>query len=140
MEWASEDHPVESAVDVAAAALLAAAVAFAAGAAGLATAPALSSAAASSLLAYAALRNISAGNRSYALPAFEPAPLEPPESAIGDELLLHDALAGIAPDARVVRLFGPSRATGEGAFSSRAGPDDSHALSAALAELRRSLR
>lgn len=140
MRWASEDHPAEWAADIAAAALFAAAVGFAAGAAGLAAGATISAAAAGSFMVYAALRNVSVGERRHALPAFEPAPLEFAQDKDEGELLLDDRLGGVEPDARVVRLFGRGQAPGGCAFSSSARPDASQALSAALAELRRSLR
>lgn len=140
MEWANEDNPAERAADVAAAALFAAAVGFAAGMAGLGAVPTISVAAAASSLVYAALRKVSPGDRCHALPAFEPAPLELAEDSTGSELLLEDELGSVEPDARVVRLFGRGQALGGCAFSNSAHPDASQALTAALAELRRSLR
>ncbi|HEU5285239.1 MAG TPA: hypothetical protein VFU20_01860 [Sphingomicrobium sp.] len=140
MEWASEDNPVEQAVDVAAAALFAAAVGFAAGAAGLGAGATIFAATATSLPVYAVLKSVAAGERVYALPAFEPAPLELASHSDDDELLLEDRLGIVTPDARVVCLFGPGQRSGGCASSSSALPDASQALTAALAELRRSLR
>lgn len=140
MKWANEGNPVESALDVAAAALFAAAVAFAAGAIGLGAGSTIVAATAASLPVYLALRNVAPGERRRALPAFEPTPLELALDPGADELLLEDRLVMVTPDARVVRLFGPGQASGGCASCSPALPDASQALTAALAELRRSLR
>lgn len=68
------------------------------------------------------------------------------------ELLLDDILDALGPDSRVVRLFAPGELPTPGHLQSsidrhlqtwrapQAIPDASHALSEALAELRRSLR
>lgn len=160
MNWASESHPAEKAVDVAAAAIFAAAVAFAVPTLAPGFDPATPLAAAAAfLLAYAGLRHVPKDERNYALPAIRPAPIErvrEVQAETRDELLLHDRLASVDPDARVVRLFDPSRMAGASSpGSSKAGasigkqrhssrsipapPDASQALSNALAELRRSL-
>jgi hypothetical protein len=94
------------------------------------------------LLAGAALRQVPVEEPGFVLPDFELAPIEPgvgDQPEIGDELVLDDRLIAVDPDARVVRLFDPSRtASLDGAKS--AAPDASQALSDALARLRRSLR
>jgi hypothetical protein len=153
MDWGGLSNPAESAVDVLAAAIFAAAVAFAVSRLTADAGPApLFVAIAAFLAVHAALRHIPADERSYALPAFRPAPIELEPEAQGEsteELLLDDMLA-VAPDARVVRLFGRQRpGAGElhasidrNILSNRsrpAPPDASQALSDALAELRRSL-
>ena len=142
MKWANQANPVESTVDVAAAALFAAAVAFAAGATGLGAGATIARATAASLPVYLALRNVAPGERGHAMAAFEPAPLEP-AADVGadpgaDELLLEDRLGPVTADARVVRLFGPGQEPTRAA-TGIAPRDDSQALTAALAELRRSL-
>ena len=70
----------------------------------------------------------------------------------GEPLVLDDILAGIAPDARVVRLFDPATMPTPAQLRARIdrhldngaprgeSPDASRALHEALAELRRSLR
>jgi hypothetical protein len=68
--------------------------------------------------------------------------------AIADELLLDDPLAPVKAESRVVQLFGPQPLPTAGELQTsidrhlecRQAPDASAALSAALAELRRSLR
>src|SRR5688500_14055675 len=130
MDWASDNHPAEWAADLAAAALLAAAVGFAAGVAGLGAGAALSAAAGGSSIVFAALRNISAGERCFALPAFELAPIElagdePADEESGVELVLDDRLGSLEPGARVVRLFGRGQAPEGYAFASSAHPDAS---------------
>jgi len=164
MDWASEDHPAERAADGAAAAAFAAAVAFAAWSLAVATGPTTALAAAAFLLAYALLRQVPVEQSSFALPNFELMPVEPPQAGEllltrrhdghpveTNALLLEDRLA-LDPDSRVIRLFDPRRAPTSGDFqASIARPSDwispgsasrdaSEALSAALAELRRSLR
>lgn len=136
MAWASEDKALEQGVDIAAAAVFAAAVAFAAGVTELVAGPTIFSAAAASLVIYAVLRNVPVGERSYALPAFELAPLD----LLDDELLLDDVLAIAEPDGRVIRLFDPERMPTSGDSSNSTHPDASQALTKALDELRRSLR
>ena len=136
MDWTSEDHAVEQAVDVAAAALFAGAVAFAAGAAELSAAPTILAAATASALIYTVLRNLPVGEHCYELSAFELAPLK----LVDDELLLDDALDKVEPDGRVVRLFDPRQMPGAVTPSSSNHPDASQALTKALDELRRSLR
>ena len=135
MEWAGEDNPVEKAADIAAAALFAAAVGFAAGAAGLGAVPTIFAAVAASGAAFITLRNVSAGNRTYGLPAFELVPFEIGQAE--DELVLDDVLESAPADARVVRLFGPGR---QPVSSNSSQPDAAQALNEALAQLRRSLR
>jgi hypothetical protein len=137
MEWASEDHPVEKAADIAAAALFAAAVGFAAGAAQLGAVPTICAAVAASCGAFAVLRNVSTGDRTFDLPAFEPVPFE---FEVPDELVLDDVLESAAPDARVIRLFDPRLESERVARSNSSPADASQALSEALDELRRSLR
>ena len=139
MEWASEDNPVEKAVDIAAAAVFAAAVGFAAGAAALGAVPTIGAAVAASCVAFTVLRNVSIGDRTYDLPAFEPAPLEVGHKA-ADELVLDDVLESAPPDARVIRLFDPRLESERVAPPNSSQPDASQALTEALAELRRSLR
>jgi hypothetical protein len=138
MEWASEDNPVEKAADIAAAALFAAAVGFAAGTMGLGAVTTICAAVAASCGAFTALRNVSAGNRGYDLPGFEPVPLEIAKAA--DELVLDDVLECAGPDARVIRLFDPGLESERLARANSPQPDASQALTEALAELRRSLR
>jgi hypothetical protein len=136
MEWASEGNSVEKAADIAAAALFAAAVGFAAGAAGLGAVPTIFAAVAASCGAFTVLRNVSAGDRTYGLPAFDLVPLEIGQQA-AEELVLDDVLERAPPDARVVRLFGPSH---QSVSSNPSQPDAAQALNEALAQLRRSLR
>lgn len=165
MDWASEDHPAERAADGAAAAAFAAAVAFAAWSLAVATGPATALAAAAFLLAYALLRQVPVEQSSFALPNFELMPVEPKQAGellltrrhqahrveTDNALVLEDRLA-LDPDSRVIRLFDPRRAPTSGDFQASiarpsdwsspgsASSDASEALSAALAELRRSLR
>lgn len=157
MDWVGEDNAAEWAVDVAAALIFA----FAAGFAGWALdARPLHAAIAGPafLTACAALRQWPRGERIYALPFFEPAAivvraaapeelgelLLAPEQILAPcsgeaELVLDDPLVRIGPGSRVVRLFGPGRAPRGGDPLRSRRPDASHALSLALAELRRSL-
>jgi hypothetical protein len=135
MEWAGEDNPVEKAADIAAAALFAAAVGFAAGAAGLGAVPTIIAAVAASYGAFMGLRNVSPGNPTFDLPAFELVPFEFGQTE--DELVLDDVLESAPPDARVVRLFGPGH---QPVSSNPSQPDAAQALNEALAQLRRSLR
>ena len=139
MEWASEHNSVEKAVDIAASAVFAAAVGFAAGVTGFGAVPTICAAVAASCAAFTVLRKISAGNRDYDLPAFEPVPLEIGHEA-ADELVLDDVLESAGPDARVIRLFDPGLESERLARTSSQQPDASQALTEALAELRRSLR
>jgi hypothetical protein len=138
MEWASEDNPVEKAVDIAAAAVFAAAVGFAAGTIGLGAVPTICAAVAASCAAFTVLRNVPGGNRGYDLPEFEPVPLAIAKAA--DELVLDDVLESAGPDARVIRLFDPGLESERLARANSPQPDASQALTEALAELRRSLR
>lgn len=139
MEWAGEDNATEKTVDIAAAAVFAAAVGFAAGAAGFGAVPTISAAVVGSVATFTVLRSVSAGNRTYDLPVFEPAPLEFAPEAV-EELLLDDRLESGPPDARVVQLFGPGPKAGPAMSSNSSSPDASQALTEALAELRRLLR
>lgn len=142
MDWADGETAAEWAVDAGAAAIFAAAVGFATWAVSVAE---LTSVAATAAIAFllvgAALRWVPIEEPSFVLPDFQLAPIEPVAEAhpeIADELLLDDRLIAIEPDARVVRLFDPSRMpTVDGSRS--AAPDASQALSDALAQLRRSL-
>ena len=139
MEWASEDNAVEKAADIAASATFAAAVGFAAGTVGLGALPTIVSAVTASCIAFAVLRRVSAGNRDYNLPVFEPVPLEAAHKTV-DELVLDDVLQIAGPDARVIRLFDPARESELAARANGPQPDASQALTDALAELRRMLR
>jgi hypothetical protein len=142
MDWVPKEAAAEWAVDAGAAAIFAAAVGFAMWAvvaAGPANVGAIGAVA--FLLVGTALRQVPVEEPSYVLPNFQPAPIEavagrPPETA--GELLLDDRLIAVEPDARVVRLFDPSRMPSVD-DSSAAAPDASQALSDALAQLRRSL-
>jgi hypothetical protein len=139
MEWASEDNSIEKAADIAASAVFAAAVGFAAGTMGVGAVPTIFAAVAASCAAFIVLRNVSAGNRDYDLPAFEPVPLEISHT-VADELVLDDVLESAGPDARVIRLFDPARESELAARANGPQPDASQALNEALAELRRMLR
>jgi hypothetical protein len=139
MEWASEDHWVEKAADIAASAVFAAAVGFAAGVTGFGAVPTICASVAASCAAFTVLRNVSAGNRDYDLPAFEPVPLEIGHD-VPDELVLDDVLESAGPDARVIRLFDPGLESERALRPNSQQPDASQALTEALAELRRSLR
>lgn len=141
----TERNRVELAADVAAAALFAAAVAYAHWTFVQAGPITAAVAVAGFLLVQIALGQVPVGQRHYALPAFEPVPIEPTQDAHGDstaELLLHDELTAVDPDARVVQLFGPSRVRSAGTLPSPGPgivvPDASRALIDALCELRRS--
>ena len=141
MDWAPE-KAAEWAVDAGAAAILAGAAGIAmSGVAAAGPAGVAAVAAVAFLLAGAALRHVPAEEPMYVLPDFQPAPIEPVagrQPELAGELLLDDRLIAVQPDARVVRLFDPSRMPPvEG--SSSAAPDASQALSDALARLRRSL-
>jgi hypothetical protein len=138
MEWASEDNAVEKAADIAASAMFAAAVGFAAGTMGLGAVPTICAAVAASCAAFAVLRNVSADNRGYNLPEFEPVPFEIAKAE--DELVLDDVLESAGPDARVIRLFDPRLESELAARANSPQPDASQALTDALAELRRMLR
>ena len=139
MEWTSDDNPIETAADIAAAAVLAVSVGFAAGAAEVGAAATIAAAVGAAFTAFAVLRNVAVGDLIYDLPAFEPVLLETAQEVV-DELVLDDRLGTVGPDARVVRLFDPSLESGAVARSSFSHPDASQALREALAELRRSLR
>jgi hypothetical protein len=143
MNWPSANR-IESAVDVAAAAMFAAAVAFALRAAVGDSGPILAAAAAAACLAaWAGLRRVPVEEPAYILPLFSPSPIEASalrSSAEADELLLEDALARVEPDARVVQLFLPGQPRGAAPRRYSAPPDASGALSDALAQLRRSLQ
>lgn len=145
MGWAIERNWTEVAVDSAAAVIFAAAVAYSYSTLLPAGSAIVAIAVAGFLLVTMALGQVPVGEGNYALPAFELVPVEPTQEAQGDataELLLHDELTAVDPDARVVRLFGPSRGPGAGALDSRGSktdlPDASEALIEALSELRRS--
>lgn len=141
MDWRTEGNRAEWAVDAAAAAMFAAAVGFALRAAALGAGQATACIAAAFLVAAYGLRQVPAGTQSYALPDFPLATFEPAPAAQDDatgELILEDRLAEVSPDARVVRLFGPSQSH-LSCHPGSAPPDASQALSEALAELRRSL-
>lgn len=132
----------EQAVDFAAAAMFAAAVGYALWTVELGLGATAVAAAAACLAARFGLGRVAPETMPYPLPAFEPAAIESvPEAAGGadDELILDDKLVEISPDARVVRLFGPSQSHHSG-HPGQVPPDASQALSEALAELRRSLR
>jgi hypothetical protein len=169
MDLALRDHPVEAAVDAAAAAAFAAATGFAASAVfGLAALP-------SALLAFVvilvALRQVAYAPELYSMRHFQLVLLpreeqtieelllttdmvaDPPAAAEPNaELMLDDVLARIDSDSRVVRLFGPGQMPTAREIKSsidrhlhftRQGlnpPDATQALSDALAQLRRSLR
>lgn len=137
MNWGTADR-AELAVDLAAAAMLAAAVGFAAWAGASDVRTASAAVAAAFLVACFGLRRVAPEIRSYALPALALETIAPTQ-VVADELILDDALGEVGPHARVVRLFGPSQNHLPSTHSRRALPDASQALSAALAELRRSL-
>lgn len=133
MKWETEDR-VEWAVDVAAAGMFAVAVGYSL----WALAPAVGAAfgaAAAFLAAHFGLRRVLPEGRAYALPPFAPPTCEAWDDT-PEELILEDELGEVGPDARVVRLFGPSQ---NPLPSPPAPPDASEALIEALAELRRSL-
>lgn len=140
----TERNRAELAADVAVAAMFAAALAFAHAAAWQAGPGTAAIAVAGFLAVMIALEQVAVGERYFSLPAFEPAPIEPiQEQDDGTaELLLHDRLAAVNPEARIVQLFGPSRGRGTGGFdrpgSATELPDASQALIDALSELRRS--
>ncbi len=137
MRWESERSRAEWALDVAAAASFAGAVAFAYAALAVeADAAAAVTGAAAFLVAITVLGWVPVGERTYPLPQFTSAPIETVEEADGEagaELLLHDRLAAVDADARVVQLFGPNR-------QPTVPTDASQALIDALLELRRSFR
>lgn len=142
MDWASEDNRAEWAMDVVAAAIFAGAASFATWAVALDAGRATVLIAAAFAVAYFGLRQISAGERPFALAAFPLEPFEPTHEAQGEatgELILEDMLATVSPDARVVQLFGSSQGQLGSSHSRTAPPDASQALSDALAELRRSM-
>ena len=157
MDKAGKDHPAEWAVDVAAALIFALAAGFA-GWAFDARPIHAAVAGPAFLLAYGVLRRWPGEGRVHALPQFEPAPILAEAASAeawgellldGDqmlapcpcesELLLDDPLVATDPGSRVVRLFGADRAPRCGDPSQSPCPDASHALSQALADLRRSL-
>lgn len=171
---AADAQRLEAGIGYGAAASFAAAVGFAGfhatetilGRTGMIAAGAISAMAACPV-AFLLLRVLEGGPRPFSQPLFEMADIEPivdfdelvltdadrlPRAADDEALLLDDVLAEIAPDSRVVRLFGPSamptpaeledridRGARGGTFQAPP-PDASDALFAALAELRRSLR
>lgn len=135
MNWETEDR-AERLVDVVAAVILAAAVGYSLWA--VAPTVAVLGAAAAFPVAYFGLRRVLPEERAYVLPPFPEAAFEPlaePGDDAHDVLILEDELGEVGPDARVVRLFGPSQSH---LPSMPAPPDASEALIKALAELRRS--
>ena len=143
MDWEIGVNRAERALDGAAAAMFAAAAGFALWAAGLGIGVATAAAAAAFLAAKFGLGTITPETRTYPMPDFSPAAIESiPEAPGGadDELFLEDKLVEVSPDARVVRLFGPSQSHHLSDHARPEPPDASQALSDALAELRRSLR
>lgn len=143
MDWGIEDGRAERAVDAAAAATFAAAGGFAAWAVGFTVGPTIGFVAAALLIAYAGLRQVAAGERDYALAAFQLQTFEPRAEAQGEatgELILQDMLAKVSPHDRVVQLFGASQSRLDSNHQRPAPPDASQVLSNALAELRRSMR
>ena len=132
----------EQVVDFAAAAMFAAAVSYALWTVELGLGATAAAAAAACLAVRVGLGRVTPETMPYPLPAFEPVAIESIPIAPGDaddELILDDKLVEISPDARVVRLFGPSQSHHSG-HPGQVPPDASQALSEALAELRRSLR
>ena len=132
----------EQAVELAAAAIFSAAVGYALWAAELDVCMAAAVAAATCAAVKFGLGQVTPEAKPYPLPAFAPAAIESIPTAQGgadDELVLEDKLAEIGPDARVVRLFGPSQSH-QSNHPGQVPPDASQALSEALAELRRQLR
>jgi hypothetical protein len=140
MDWALRNRAIEGAAEVSAAACFAAAVAFALWSVAVGGPMMSAAAGAAFVLVYAGLRHVPAEEPTYALPGFAPAPLETMAVIPVAELLLEDELAGIAPDARVVQLFGRGEQPVRPAQAASEPPDASQALSDALAELRRILR
>ena len=143
MDLGIEVNRAEQAVDFAAAVMFAAAAGFAVWAMTSGVGMASVAAAAAFLAARFGLGLIAPATSIYPLPVFPLAALEPVPDARGgadDELILEDRLAEVAPDARVVRLFGPSQTHLRSGHSRPASPDASQALVDALAELRRSLQ
>lgn len=160
MDWAGRDNPAEWGVDVAAAAIFALAAGFAGWSLALDARPGHAAIAGPAfLIAYGFLREWCLDDRIHSLPVFELVPIEVAQAAPAAgreellltpeqilppcpgeaELLLDDRLVRIELDSRVVQLFDPERAGGSDPSRSRF-PDASHALSEALAELRRSMR
>ena len=142
MEWGIGVDRAEQALDGAAAAMFAAAVGFGFWAIESGNGIAMAAAAAAFLAAKFGLGLITAETKTYPMPAISPAAIDTIAEAPGgadDELILEDKLVEVSPDARVVRLFGPSQSHRSN-HPGQAPPDGSQALSEALAELRRSLR
>ena len=142
MEWGIGVDRAEQAMDGAAAAMFAAAVGFGLWAVESGIGIAMAAAAATFLAAKLGLGLIVPETRTYPIPAISPVAIDTIAEAPGgadDELTLEDKLVEVSPDARVVRLFGPSQSHYSG-HPGQAPPDASQALSEALAELRRSLR
>ncbi|MEO5613210.1 MAG: hypothetical protein ABIT68_10785 [Sphingomicrobium sp.] len=142
MEWGIGVDRAEQAMDGAAAAMFAAAVGFGLWAVESGIGIAMAAAAATFLAAKLGLGLIVPETRTYPMPAISPVAIDTITEAPGgadDELTLEDKLVEVSPDARVIRLFGPSQSHHSG-HPGQAPPDASQALSEALAELRRSLR
>ena len=160
MTLALGDHPLETAIDAAAAALFAAAVAYAASS--LSSIEPILAAMIAFLPSFAILSQLDRGEQCFPLPAFEPADTDveadelllstemiaPLANDDRDELILDDVLEQLRPDSRVVRLFDPRVMPTAGELHatidrhlrvSPSPPDASEALSEALAQLRRSL-
>ena len=171
----SKTERLEAVVDRAAAAVLAGAVGFCVfSLAGLERAQSAALAAAAAAVAYLlcarVLQRLGPGDARFEIPPFDVQDiaadtldeliltdadrLVAPAADVtaGDELILDDVLAGLEPDARVVRLFDVAAMPTPGQLNARieqhlsegsspaAPPDASHALYEALTELRRSLR
>ncbi|WP_309661768.1 hypothetical protein [Sphingomonas sp.] len=137
MDWGNQDR-AELAVDMAAATIFAVAVGFSLWAVGSDGGVTTVVAAGAFLVAISGLRRISPEVQAHALPKFLLETFEPAQD-VADELILDDELGEVGPDARVVRLFGPSQSHLPSNYRSPALPDASQALVEALAELRRSL-
>lgn len=168
MESGEPTQPVEQGIEIAAAGLFAAAAAYSFALLGSpgGLAVTIGVAGAGFAAALAAVRGLGGRPTPFTLAAFEVNPIKPEDAAeelflsgeqihrpeAGDELLLDDVLASLAPDSRVVRLFDPAAMPSAGELHANidrhlrsagrpAEPHDaSQALSDALAELRRSLR
>jgi len=156
---------LESAIDGIAAAILAAAAGYSCLRVGLSPAAAAAAGVVVLLAGWKILGAVSPGSPSFALAAFDPAPLPAAEEAeelvltesdrlehhqVPDELVLDDVLARLEDFSRVVRLFDRSAMPTQGELKSRidrhleapapAPADASQALHDALSELRRTLR